>query len=122
MKLPAFALLLCLCGSRASEAQERPTLPPEAPRPQPGIIVGTVVDAQYALIAHAGDNGVPLGCKQVLTANNRIIFADSRFLHVTNNLFKSCTVPLTGILVVSPAAVAVNIPREAAFNIGLYPN
>ncbi len=44
MKLPAFALLLCLCGSRASEAQERPTLPPEAPRPQPGIIVGTVVD------------------------------------------------------------------------------
>lgn len=44
MKLRAFALLLCLCGSGASEAQERPTLPPDAPRPQPGIIVGTVVD------------------------------------------------------------------------------
>jgi hypothetical protein len=39
-----FALLLCLCGSRASKAQERPPLLPNAPRPQPGIIVGTVID------------------------------------------------------------------------------
>jgi hypothetical protein len=44
MKWRVFALLLCLWGSRASEAQVRPTLLPDAPRPQPGIIVGTVVD------------------------------------------------------------------------------
>jgi Carboxypeptidase regulatory-like domain len=45
MKWHVFALVLCLCGSRASQAQERPTPLPDAPRPQPGIIVGTVVDA-----------------------------------------------------------------------------
>jgi Carboxypeptidase regulatory-like domain len=44
MKWRVFALLLCLCGSKGSKAQERPTLLPDAPRPQPGIIVGTVVD------------------------------------------------------------------------------
>ena len=44
MKWHVFALVLCLCGSRVSEAQERATLLPDAPRPQPGIIVGTVVD------------------------------------------------------------------------------
>jgi len=44
MKWRIFALLLCLWGSRASKAQEQPTLLPDAPRPQPAIIVGTVVD------------------------------------------------------------------------------
>jgi Carboxypeptidase regulatory-like domain len=44
MKWRLFALFLCLCGSSASKAQERPTLTPDAPKPQPGIIVGTVVD------------------------------------------------------------------------------
>src|SRR5580658_8312949 len=44
MKWRVFAFLLCLWGSRASKAQERPTLLPDAPRPQPAIIVGTVVD------------------------------------------------------------------------------
>ncbi|MGA8438864.1 MAG: carboxypeptidase-like regulatory domain-containing protein [Candidatus Sulfotelmatobacter sp.] len=44
MKWRALALLLCLCGSSASMAQDQSTLLPDAPRPQPGIIVGTVVD------------------------------------------------------------------------------
>jgi hypothetical protein len=39
-----FALLLCLCGSRNSVAQEQLLLSSDAPRPQPGVIVGTVVD------------------------------------------------------------------------------
>jgi hypothetical protein len=39
-----FALLLCLCGSRNSTAQEQLTLLPNAPRPEPGIIIGTVID------------------------------------------------------------------------------
>ena len=39
-----FVLLLCLCGSRSSTAQEHLTLLPDAPRPEPGIIVGTVLD------------------------------------------------------------------------------
>jgi hypothetical protein len=46
MKWRVFALilLLCLCGSRTSKAQEQPTQLPDAPKPQPGIIVGTVTD------------------------------------------------------------------------------
>lgn len=39
-----FALLLCLCGSRNSLGQEQSLLVPDAPRPQPGVVVGTVVD------------------------------------------------------------------------------
>jgi Carboxypeptidase regulatory-like domain len=39
-----FALVLCLCGSRTSEAQEQSALLPDAPKPQTGIIVGTVTD------------------------------------------------------------------------------
>jgi carboxypeptidase family protein len=39
-----FVLLLCLYGSRNSKAQEQLTLFPDAPRPAPGTIVGTVVD------------------------------------------------------------------------------
>jgi hypothetical protein len=46
MKWGVFTLLLCLCGSNASKAQEQRTLLADAPRPQPGIIVGTVVDVQ----------------------------------------------------------------------------
>jgi hypothetical protein len=36
--------MVCLCGSRTSKAQEQLTLLPDAPKPQPGIIVGTVTD------------------------------------------------------------------------------
>jgi len=38
------ALMLCLGRSTAAQAQEQPAALPEAPRPQPGIIVGTVLD------------------------------------------------------------------------------
>jgi len=39
-----FALLACLCGSGKSSAQEQRPLLSDAPRPQPGVIIGTVVD------------------------------------------------------------------------------
>jgi hypothetical protein len=39
-----FALWLCLCGSKNSVAQEQLLLSSDAPKPQPGVIVGTVVD------------------------------------------------------------------------------
>jgi Carboxypeptidase regulatory-like domain len=39
-----FALVICLGGSRTSKAQEQLTALPDAPKPQPGIIVGTVTD------------------------------------------------------------------------------
>jgi Carboxypeptidase regulatory-like domain len=39
-----FALVICLGGSRTSKAQEQLTALPNAPKPQPGIIVGTVTD------------------------------------------------------------------------------
>ncbi|MGB2603263.1 MAG: carboxypeptidase regulatory-like domain-containing protein [Candidatus Sulfotelmatobacter sp.] len=44
MKWRVFALLVCLCGSRTSRAQLQPNLLPDAPKPQTGIIVGTVTD------------------------------------------------------------------------------
>ena len=44
MKWRVITLLLCLCASTASKAQEQPTPPLDAPRQQPGIIVGTAVD------------------------------------------------------------------------------
>jgi len=44
MKWRVLALVLCLCGSRTSKAQVQPIVLPDAPRPQPGIIVGTVID------------------------------------------------------------------------------
>lgn len=44
MKWRVVTLLLCLCASTASKAQEQPTPPLDAPRQQPGIIVGTAVD------------------------------------------------------------------------------
>src|SRR3981081_1130307 len=37
-------LVVCLCGSSLSKAQEHISLLPAAPKPQPGIIVGTVTD------------------------------------------------------------------------------
>jgi hypothetical protein len=39
-----FALVICLAGSRTSKAQEQLTALPDAPKPQPGIIVGTVTE------------------------------------------------------------------------------
>ncbi len=39
-----FALVLCLCEATTSKAQEQSTLLPDAPKPQTGIIVGTVTD------------------------------------------------------------------------------
>jgi Carboxypeptidase regulatory-like domain len=44
MKWRVFVLVLWLCGSKISKAQGQLTLLPDAPRPRPGIIVGTVVD------------------------------------------------------------------------------
>src|SRR3981189_3134114 len=44
MRLRGFVLVVCLCGSRTSKAQEQLALLPDAPKPQPGIIAGTVTD------------------------------------------------------------------------------
>jgi Carboxypeptidase regulatory-like domain len=44
MKWRVFAMMLCLCGSGISKAQEKQDLLPDAPGPRSGIIVGTVID------------------------------------------------------------------------------
>lgn len=44
MKWCVFAVLVCVCGSRLSRAQVQPSPLPKVPRPQTGIIVGTVTD------------------------------------------------------------------------------
>jgi hypothetical protein len=53
MKWVVFALVVCLCGRGTSTAEEQLTLLPDAPRPQPGIIVGTVVDVNNDTIPGA---------------------------------------------------------------------
>jgi hypothetical protein len=47
------ALVLFLYGSRTSAAQEQQTVLPDAPRAQPGIIVGTVLDVNNDAVPHA---------------------------------------------------------------------
>ena len=44
MKWRIYALVICLCGSTTSRTQEQSTLLPDVPKPQTGIIVGTVTD------------------------------------------------------------------------------
>lgn len=44
MKRYVFIVILCFLGSQISKAQEQAIPLPEAPRPQPAIIVGTVLD------------------------------------------------------------------------------
>lgn len=53
MKWPAFVFVLCLCISSSSRAQEQSTALPDAPKAQPGIIVGTVVDVNNDAIPGA---------------------------------------------------------------------
>jgi hypothetical protein len=53
MKWYVFALGFCLCGSATSNAQEQLALLPDAPRPQPGIIAGTVVDVNDDTVSGA---------------------------------------------------------------------
>jgi len=53
MQWRVFLLVIYLCGSIASKAQEQLTLLPDTPKPQPGIIVGTVVDVNDDAIPDA---------------------------------------------------------------------
>jgi hypothetical protein len=75
MKWRFFALVLCLCGARTSKAQEQLTLLPDAPKPQPGIIVGTVIDVN--------DDAVPGATVvlegPVLTGPRRVVSNDNGF-------------------------------------------
>jgi Carboxypeptidase regulatory-like domain len=48
-----FALVLCLCGSRTSKAQEQPAALSEPPKPETGIIVGTVTDVNNGTVPGA---------------------------------------------------------------------
>ena len=52
MKWYFFVLVVCLCGSRISRAQEQPTPLPDGPKPHTGTIVGTVIDVN--------DNTIPV--------------------------------------------------------------
>ena len=44
MKWRVFVLIVCLYGLAASKAEAQQVLPPKAPKPQTGIVVGTVID------------------------------------------------------------------------------
>ena len=69
-------LLLCLCGSRNSTAQEQLTQLPNAPRPEPGIIVGTVIDVNDDAIPGATVvlQGATLKSPRTLVSNDRGFF------------------------------------------------
>jgi len=53
MKWLVFAVVISLCGSRISEAQEHSARLPDAPNGQPGIIVGTVTDVNNGAVSGA---------------------------------------------------------------------
>jgi hypothetical protein len=71
-----FVLLLCLCGSRNSTAQEQLILLPDAPRPEPGIIVGTVIDVNDDAIPGATVvlQGPTLKSPRTLVSNDKGLF------------------------------------------------
>src|ERR1700756_4975668 len=71
-----FALLLCLCVSNKSSAQEQPSLSPDAPKPQPGVIVGTVVDVNNDAIPGATVvlEGTTLQAPRTVVSNDNGLF------------------------------------------------
>ncbi len=76
MKWHVVALVLCLCGSTATRAQVQPALLPDAPKPQPGIIVGTVVDVNNDPVpgASVALQGATLKSPRAVVANNNGFF------------------------------------------------
>jgi len=75
MKWGVFVLIVCFCGLGISKAQEQRTLLPDAPKPQPGIIVGTAVDVN--------DDAIP-GATVSLESP---VVSDSRTLVANDNGF-----------------------------------
>src|SRR6202007_1574004 len=69
-------VLLCLCASRNSTAQEQLTLLPNEPRPEPGIIVGTVIDVNDDAIPGATVvlQGPTLKSPRTLASNDKGFF------------------------------------------------
>src|SRR5690349_17555495 len=73
MKWCVFVLVVCLCGPRTSKAQEQPTPLPDAPKPQTGIIVGTVTDVNNDTVPGATvalEGPVPKDPRTVVTNDN----------------------------------------------------
>jgi hypothetical protein len=72
----ASALMLSLGGSTASTAQEQPAVLPDAPRPQPGIIAGTVVDVNGDAVPGATVvlQGPSLKRPRMIASNNNGFF------------------------------------------------
>src|ERR1700730_6805860 len=71
-----FSLALCLCGSRASNAQQQTALLPDAPKPRTGIIVGTVTDVNNDTVAGAtvGLEGPALTNPRTVVSNDNGFF------------------------------------------------
>jgi hypothetical protein len=73
MKWRVFVLAIYLCGSIASRAQQQLTLFPDTPKPQPGIIVGTVVDVNDDAVPGATvtlEGPSPRDSRAVLSSDN----------------------------------------------------
>jgi hypothetical protein len=73
MQWRVFVLVIYLCGSIASKAQEQLTLLPDTPKPQPGIIVGTAVDVNDDAIPGAAvtlEGPVVRDSRTVVSNNN----------------------------------------------------
>ena len=76
MKWHVLALVLCLCGSRICTAQVQPIVLPDAPRPQPAIIVGTAVDVNSDPVPSASValQGAVLDSPRTVVANSNGFF------------------------------------------------
>jgi len=71
-----FVLLVCLYGSKNSKAQEQLALLPDAPNPEPAIIVGTVIDVNNDAIPGATVvlQGPTLKSPRTLASNDKGFF------------------------------------------------
>jgi len=71
-----FVVLLCLYGSKNSKAQEQLALLPDAPSPEPAIIVGTVIDVNNDAIPGAKVvlQGPTLKSPRTLASNDKGFF------------------------------------------------
>jgi hypothetical protein len=106
----ALVVLLCLCGSRKSNAQEQLPPLPDATRPQPGVIVGTVVDVN--------DDAIP-GATVVLESpalqSPRTVVSGDRGFFEFNNVE-----PETYHVKISASGFADWASPEVALNPGQY--
>jgi hypothetical protein len=90
MKWYFFVLVVCLCGSRISRAQEQPTPLPDAPKPQTATIVGTVTDVNNDTVP-----GATVVLEGPAVKDSRTVVSNSNGFFELNDLKPGATYHIT---------------------------